>query len=50
VKADFFELPRKLSGARTYLKMIDQPSGILEYDTVGAIDDKFREAVSYNKY
>ena len=30
--------------------MIDQPSGVLEYDAVGAIDDKFREAVSYNIY
>jgi hypothetical protein len=30
--------------------MIDQPSGALEYDAVGAIDDKFREAVSYNMY
>ena len=30
--------------------MIDQPSGALEYDTVCAIDYKFREAVSYNMY
>jgi hypothetical protein len=30
--------------------MIDQPSGALEYDAVGAIDNKFREAVSYNMY
>src|SRR6267154_453198 len=49
-KVDFFELPRKHSGARTHLKMIDQPSGVLEYDAVGAIDHKFREAVSYNMY
>jgi hypothetical protein len=49
-KVDFFELPRKHSGARTHLKMIDQPSGVLEYDAVGAINDKFREAVSYNMY
>jgi len=49
-KVDFFELPRKHSGARTHLEMIDQPSGVLEYDAVGAIDHKFREAVSYNMY
>jgi hypothetical protein len=49
-KVDFFELPRKHSGVRTHLKMIDQPSGVLEYDAVGAIDHKFREAVSYNMY
>jgi hypothetical protein len=49
-KVDFIELPRKHSGARTHLKMIDQPSGVLEYDAVGAIDHKFREAVSYNMY
>ncbi len=30
--------------------MIGQPSGVLEYDAVGTIDDKFREAVSYNMY
>ncbi len=47
---DFFGLPRKPSGASTYLKMIGQPSGVLEYDAVGTIDDKFREAVSYNIY
>jgi hypothetical protein len=30
--------------------MIDQPSGVLEYDAVATIDHKFREAVSYNMY
>jgi len=30
--------------------MINQPSGVLEYDAVCAIDDKFREAVLYNMY
>jgi hypothetical protein len=49
-KVDLFEFPRKHSGVRTHLKMINQPSGALEYDAVGVIDNKFREAVSYNMY
>jgi hypothetical protein len=31
---------------RTYLKTIGQPSGVLEYDAVLAINDEFRKAVS----
>jgi hypothetical protein len=42
-----FSDPRgNIAGKRTHLKMIDQPTGVLEYDAVGIINDKFREAVS----
>jgi hypothetical protein len=45
-RVDFFGHSRKHSGERTYLKMIGQPSGVLEYDAVLTINDEFREAVS----
>ena len=41
---DVFGHARKYGGNRTYLEMIGQPGGVLEYDAVHTIHDEFREA------
>jgi hypothetical protein len=39
-----FEFQCVWKSFKEVLKMIDQPSGVLEYDAVATIDHKFREA------